>query len=989
MDIKDLCKKPECSNIEYKSYWYWDCNDPQAKNIDKTRLWGEFIKDFLALTNANLDCFDEIRYMIIGFNESTELFEDSNISECDFISLKKDINAKLTNAITDFSEIKYSIELEIIEGKNILIFKIEQPYRLYYLNKDIQTNTVNYRKNTVLYRGDDGNSTGCNENVGVMPQPQIKELESKIKKKYGSNFTSIETHKPTTIYNTVLSYLDKNKTFTMSKDFPILSNDSRKYFELYELENFMNGDKIYIAFIGSTNLKGSLENLYTTFLKTTKPSTKLLLLINKPSDSSPERRISYIKSVYKSIFKNDGNIEFIDEFGKKYLYQEYLEPMLFSQYYQNTEFFIENYSSKVGSNEKQIVASRLVKKWFNSDNSPLIVLTGPGGVGKTTIVRNFLNTNLKMSEDQYVLFLDSSVLLDQLKTDRVSTIYDLYKASISDTGLFTEELFKLSVDNGSFVIILDGLDEIISGVNIEFQLQSFLKNIFDSYCFNLVKTKIIITCRDYIWEEAFNQINEEFHIENVEIQPFNKHQTEQFFKSRFKNNISLQKKSMHLVQKLIDQSNENYYSPFMLDTISNLVSNETKNEDIENIFDIKNEEAKDLGLIKNNMLDYLIYAVCKREVKKIGISFVEQMKILCKLSTINKTINKTDFILIVQEFIAETNDTTISLLLNHAFIDYANDKLINIRYDFLKDFFLKISIAQMFSNQAIADIQLLDLLVSRVSYLNNFSLDIGKRLYKTDVEDIVVSTLINSENINDLINLSNEVSAKSKYYEYISNLFILYLGILKSKNKLNIQKDLDKALLDIFSNNKGEVSKLYLYNIRELKINPKLVFDFSNLTIKDCYIYDYYGLVNCIFDEKTLFESGVIKIPSSKKTSSQLKKIHLSKKILLLDNTSEIIDSIDNPSHISDDRSMKSLKSLIKLFHSNGNFKPRKSVEIRKKKGGYLVDRMLSSGIIQTNRNSKLNQEEFEINPELQVILFQFLDSGVTTPEIYEIIRDL
>lgn len=989
MDIKNLCKKSECSNIEYKSSWYWDCTDPQTKSIDKTRLWGEFIKDFLALTNANLDCFDETRYMVIGFNENTKLFEDSNISEYDLKSLKRDINAKLTNAITDFLEIKYSIEFEVIENKNVLIFKIEQPYRLYYLNKDIQTNTVNYRKNTVLYRGDDGNSTGCNENVGVMPQPQIKELENKIQKKYGPKFTSIETHKPTTIYNTVSSYLDKNKTFNMSKGFPILSDDSKKYFELYELENFMNGDKIYIAFIGNINLKGSLESLYDTFLQKTKASTKLLLLINKPSDSSAERRIGYVKNTYKSIFKSDSNIEFIDDFGKKYLYQEYLQPMLFSQYYQNTEFFIENYSSKVGSNEKQIFASRLVKRWFDSDNSPLIVLTGPGGVGKTTIVRNFLNTNLKMSEDQYVLFLDSSVLLDQLKTDSISTIYDLYKASISDTGLFTEELFKLSVDNGSFVIILDGLDEIISGVNVEFQLQSFLKNIFDNYCFNLVKTKIIITCRDYIWEEAFNQINEEFHIENIEIQPFNKNQTEQFFKSRFKNDISLQKKSMSLVQKLIDQSNENYYSPFMLDTISNLVSNETKNEDIENIFDIKNEEAKELGLIKNNMLDYLIYAVCKREFKKIGISFTEQMKILCKLSTINKTINKTDFTLIVQEFIAETNDTTISLLLNHAFIDYTTDKFINIRYDFLKDFFLKISIAQMFSNQNIANVQLLDLLVSRVSYLNNFSLDIGKRLYKTDVEDIVVSTLLNSENINDLINGSNEVSVRNKYYEYTSNLFILYLGILKSKNNLNIQKDLDKALLDIFSNNKGEVSKLYLYNIRDSKANPKLVFDFSDLRIKDCYIYDYYGLVNCIFNEETLFESGVIKISPSKKTNSQLKKTHLSKKILLLDNTSEIIDSIDNPSHISDERNIKLVKSLIKLFHSNGNFKPKKSVEIRKKKGGYLVDRMLSSGLIQTNRNSKLNQEEFEINPELQVILFQFLDSGVTTPEIYEIIRDL
>lgn len=616
-------------------------------------------------------------------------------------------------------------------------------------------------------------------------------------------------------------------------------------------------------------------------------------------------------------------------------------------------------------------------------------MTGPGGVGKTTIVRNFLNTNLKMSEDQYVLFLDSSVLLDQLKSDRVSTIYDLYKASISDTGLFTEELFKLSVDNGSFVIILDGLDEIISGANIEFQLQGFLKNIFDSYCFNLVKTKIIITCRDYIWEEAFNRINEEFHIENVEIQPFNRSQAEQFFKSRFKNDIGLQKKSMSLVQKLIDQSNENYYSPFMLDTISNLVSNDSKSEDIENIFEINDEQTKELGLIKNNMLDYLIYAVCKREVKKISISFVEQIKILCKLSTMNKTINKTDFTLIVQDFIDETNDTTISLLLNHAFIDYTTDKSITIRYDFLKDFFLKISVAQMLSNQNTANVQLLDLLVSKVRYLNNFSLDIGKRLHKTNIEDIVVSTLINTENINDLINSSNEVSVRNKYYEYTSHLFILYLGILKSKDNLNTQKDLDRALMDIFSNKEGEVSKLYLCNIRELKMNPKLVFDFSNLIIKDCYIYDYHGLVNCTFNERTLFESGVIKLPPSKKTSSQLQKTHISKKILLLDNTSEIIDSIDNPSHISDDRSTKELKSLVKLFHSNGNFKPKKSVEIRKKKGGYLVDRMLSSGVIQTNRNSKLNQEEFEINPELQVVLFQFLDSGVTTTEVYNIIKDL
>lgn len=989
MNIEELCKHPECANIEYKSSWYWDLNDKELKNNEKSRLWGEFIKDFLALTNGNLESFDKIRYMVIGFNESEGKFQDSTINEVYFENIKNSIKSKLNSSITDFTEIKYQIKLEVINNKNIVILEIEQPFRLFYLNIDIQTKTIIYKKNTVLYRGNDGNSTGNNDNVGVMSQPHIKKLEAKIFSKYGVKFTPIKIHKPTTISNTVASYLDKNKTFTMNKGFPILSDDSKNYFELYELENSMNGDKIYIAYIADINLRGSLENLYEKFITVTKPSTKLLLLVNKPSDSSSSRRISYIKSSYKNIFPTDSNVDFIEDFGKKYLYQEYLNPMLFDQYYQNTEFFIESYSSKINDNQKQIFASKLLKKWFMAENSPLVVLTGSGGVGKTTIVREFLNTNLKMNEDQFVLFLDSSSLLDQLKSDRISTIYDLYRASISDTDFFTEELFKLSIDNGSFIIILDGLDEIISGVNVEFQLQSFLKNIFDSYCFNLVKTKIIITCRDYIWEEAFNQISEEFLIENIEIQPFNKTQTDQFFQTRFKNDISLQRKSIGLVKKLMDQSNESYYSPFMLDTIGNLVYDDTDQEGIENIFEMKDIDVKRLGLRKDNILDYLIYAVCKREVKKISIDFIDQINILCKLSTINKTINKTDFTLIVKEFINETNDTTISLLLNHAFINHISDKSIIIRYDFLKDFFLKISVAQIFSSQVIAGDDLLNSLVSKVSYLNNFSLDVGKRLNKIDTSDILLATLLNIDNINLISNAEDKSIAREKYYQYISKIFILYLGILKSNNILKQPSDLRKALIDIFSDKPGSLSKLYLCDIRDLKQNPKLLFDFKNLKINDCYIYNYYGFIDCDFNEDTLFDTGSIKIPSFKNHKSQLRKSNLSKKILQLGNTSEILESIDSPSQTNDSKNLKSLRSLVKLFHNNGKFKPRKSAEIRKKQGGDLVNSMLNNGVIQTNRNSKLNQEEFKINPESEVALFQFLDSGVTTPKIYEMIKDL
>lgn len=989
MSIEEICKHVECGHIEYKREWYWRINNNELKSTEKNRLWGEFIKDFLALINANVASFGETRYMVIGFDEENHVFKDCGINESSFIKLDKNIKSKLDNFISYFSETDYSISLELIDNKNIIIIKIEQPYKLYYLKDDIQTKTITYKRNTVLYRGNDGNYKGNNDNIGVMSPSHIKQLERKILAKYGSNFTPLEIQSAKSIYSTVASYLEKNTTFVMSDCYPIYGNDSQKYFELYELKNSMNDDRIYIAYIAESNLKGSLENLYREFQSINNPTKKLFLLINKPSDSSQSRRIVYIKSAYKSIFGVESNVEFIEDFGKKFLYQEYLQPMLFNQYFQNTEFFIESFSSKINTNQKRVVASRLLKSWYKADNRPLIVLTGSGGVGKTTIVRNFLNTNLKINEDQYVLFLDSSSLLDKLKSDRVSTIYDLYRASITDSEFFTEELFKLSIDNGSFVIVLDGLDEIISGVNVEFQLKGFLRNIFEGYCFNLVKTKIIITCRDYIWEEAFNRISEEFSIECIEIQPFNKNQSEEFFRSRFKDSIKLQKKAMSMVKNLMSQSKEGHYSPFMLDTISNLVQDNTSQEGIESIFEITNIEADKLGLKKNNILDYLIYAVCKREVKKINIDLSDQIKILCKLSTMNTHVNKTQFIFLVNEVIKDTNDTTISLLLNHTFINYISEKAISIKYDFLKDFFLKISIVQLFSNINTASIELLDLITSKAGYLNNFSLNIGSRLLNADKDDIHLSTLQNLDNIYSMLNAEDSPAGRVKYYQYISNIFILYLSILKSKEIIKDNEDLRIAMLEVFSNKQSHINKFCLCNIRELKSNPKLLFDFSGLTFDDCFIYDYYGFIDCKFDEETLFNTGSIRISHFKNNESTLRKDNFSKKISLLDSTSEIIDSIDNPEQTNHSRNIKHLKTFIKLFHNNGRFQPRKSAEVRKKKGGDLADNMLRVGVILTNRNSKLNQEEYKINPEYEIKLFKYIDSNVITPEIHEIIEKM
>ena len=992
MDIKNLCENPESGHIEYKSEWYWSLENNSDESNNKSRLWGEFIKDILALINSNIKSFDQTRYMVVGYNEAKREFSDFNLNERIFNDLKPRLKLKLNSFISDFEDVDYSIIYSTVDGINVIVFKIEQPFKIHCLKKNIQTQTSDYKENTVLYRGNDGNSTGSNDNVGVMHTTHLRKLEDRIHEKYGSKFVPIQSRRNKTINKTILSYLEKNRTFKLSEDSPIKSKDIKGYFELYELKYTLNDDKTYFAYISDNNIKSSIENLFKQFSSIASKSEKLFLLVDKPKETSPDQRLTYIKRTYEQVFQTKINIDFIEDFGKKQLYQEYLEPLAFEQNFQNTENFIESFSSRVGNNQENIYVTDILKEWYMEENSPLVVLTGPGGVGKTTVVRNFLNTQLKKLQgntDHYVLFLDSSSLLEQLKSDRVSTIYDLYKADISDTEYFTEELFKLSIDNGSFIIILDGLDEIISGVNIKFQLQDFLNNIFEDYCFNLAKTKIIITCRDYIWDESINLISEKFDIEKVNIKPFNIIQAQKFFESCFKNNLKLQKKSMKMVETLVSKSNENYYSPFMLDTVSDLVKSGTNKEDIDQIFEIDDDEAIELCLIKNNILDYLVYAVCKREEKKINVDFTDQIRILCKISEVNNTIDKTAFTYIVKDIIGDADDTTINSLLTHAFIHFVSNKSIVIRYDFLKDFFLKVSVAHHFSNEYLLDLNLLSLLVSKVSYLNNFSTEIGDRLSSLEAENILLYILENIENIHLEMSSTEDPKTIKSYRFYISNLFILYLGVLKSKNLLQNSKDLNQALIEIFSDNKGHLFKLYLCNIRDIRSNPKLVFNFSNLTIQDCYIDNYHGFTDCDFNENTLFETGSIGIESLQSNKSKLKPKNLSKRIVKLGNTSEVLDSIENSLKSDSSNRKAMLKKFIKLFIKNGRLMPKKVAEVKNKQGGHTVKVMLSNNIITLNRDSKLNQEEYRINTDIEDDLYKFWDSGVTSPQIKKILESM
>lgn len=105
--------------------------------------------------------------------------------------------------------------------------------------------------------------------------------------------------------------------------------------------------------------------------------------------------------------------------------------------------------------------------------------------------------------------------------------------------------------------------------------------------------------------------------------------------------------------------------------------------------------------------------------------------------------------------------------------------------------------------------------------------------------------------------------------------------------------------------------------------------------------------------------------------------------------TSDFIENIESSLKENSDNKNETLKKFIRLFFKNGRFMPKKIAEISGKRGGNLSRKMLEIQVILIHRDTKLNQEEYKINPKIETDLYSFLDSGVVNQKIKKITRSM
>lgn len=111
-------------------------------------------------------------------------------------------------------------------------------------------------------------------------------------------------------------------------------------------------------------------------------------------------------------------------------------------------------------------------------------------------------------------------------------------------------------------------------------------------------------------------------------------------------------------------------------------------------------------------------------------------------------LTELDFIKLVEEVLdKKINNQDLSLLKAHPFIMENNGKY-NLRYDFLRDFFTIILIAQKITDEnSLLNKDVLLLLDKKIGYLNKFSMEIAERTISFDIDSISFNVINNIENI--------------------------------------------------------------------------------------------------------------------------------------------------------------------------------------------------------------------------------------------------
>lgn len=744
------------------------------------------------------------------------------------------------------------------------------------------------------------------------------------------------------IAKTVQAYISKNSSFSLAVGFPSNTGIGPRGHIRAKVDRRAGSTKYFLYVHEGANQSKTL--IYLSTNKLLKKDVPLIILTEKPSSlKESDRRKDNLRAVFST-----ENVFFIDDFGRQFLYKEHIQGFVPYKLPVYVESLAE--TSLSGSSES---ALHKLKSWYASISAPLVVIKGYGGIGKTTLVKQFLDEIHSTSLDTGILFIDSNEIIGELENiirarQKIDDIYDFYHAqSVSqagDTERLSKDLLSLSVDNGSLVIVLDGIDEVIAKLGAKFDAVSFINSVSTIYSTNLQRAKIIITCRDYFWDSLQNVGP----VKKIDLQPFNRSMAEEFFRKSLDSEAKIGK-ALAIADKFALRSQVQVgedYIPYILDLIVYLIKQKTEFVHDEPLGDL------DVGSLLNPTIpnDFLVASVCQREIAKLHSLRVEsQIEFFVQLSVAKDGhVSVYDVKALLSRLPGEGEqivDNTIERLKGHPLLIHADNKLY-FRYDFFNEYFKSLYIAKYFSARTL-DWLSTDFVEVAANYLRfdgEFMRTVCEHL-KMDDEMV----LFGVETVERLREGLPELDARSRYKSLraCSAVFCLFLSLKREFGKGKFDVEMCSTLMKDFFGKGGEIHGLSLINVGSNSA-AKPIFDFRGQILKDCFFERYDFFWECPIDSDTHFFNSTFKSLEPRK---DLRPSFLERTFGEGCDIAGIAHLLAKEKEAASHHMAEVREDLVRffrLFYMRGNFYARKQEHIRGKffTGTYLP-RLLKSRVIE------------------------------------------
>lgn len=970
--LLSLVQNNESSILEFKKEWYWDDN---TDAVTKQKQWGELIKDLISIANGYMQFVGKKRYLIVGFCEKTKTFNDITNNKTkellDIKSFQRDIKERL-ESFTNPSFTNLELHLQKIENKTILIFEVDSHTYLIELKKDLQTKTRSLDQGGVLVRRGQRS-----DEVRIANRIELNALTEEFSK-YKDARILIESSKPKndsdkperSIEKTVQLFINKNSSYSIASGSPVKVRDWKEniIYEVYELKDQFNSIKEFIYIHENSVLGKTIGHIKQK--QTVKNISNAIILTDRPKLKDVNKRKENIKNIAHSDF-----IYFVDEFGYQFLYKDCILP------YVNFDLPIYIDSLYDFNEDTDLSALDRLKTWFTSENEPLFVVSGHGGIGKTTLAKQFLDFLHAENHNSGILFIDSKEIIGELlrakdNHKKINDVYDFYQAQMqltkNESSKFNRELLQLSIDNGSLIIVLDGIDEVIAKLGDKFDVDSFIFSIFNEYSTDLNRTKILITCRDHFW----NEIGKKILLPEIKLKAFNHESTLDFFSQYLDSDTRKVEKALAIANKLaieINSNNDRVYIPFLLDIIGYLIK--YKNDDIDNI-----ETFSSDFLNKDNNIDYLIAKVCNREIIKLeSLNLDEQIKFFIQIATnkdsgINVYDIKNELLSIIE---SEFDNKLIEKIKGHPLLIFT-ENTIKFRYDVFNVYFKALFVADFFKKLDVSefDERIQRIMSGYLKFDNSFTISVCEKLKFDD--EILFFTI-------QLIELASEKNISEKEI-FVSSLVSLLFTLTKHGTNLATRTELIEKLFSLTDNRISGLCMVDFFGSNSFK--P--IIDFRTRKFVDCYFDNYEYFWDCPMDDETHFDNSFFKNLDITSSSKPQIGNNLFSKSCNTSNIQHILEQTEEIKRNNKQQILEDLLKLFRLFYERGNFYPRKQEQVRSKVfAAKLLPDLISKGVVIDYKDSKKpTMSQYRISDKYKSVI-NYIEQGSQSAELSKLCSEL